>query len=296
MSEMGRVLWTSPGRRAGPHPARPFHGLAGRAPPRRMLRDLRRTVGVVGGRPERVLVGGLGVLRGGRPRPATGRCWRERTDAGGACGFPGATLNYAEHALPAPDGTGVASCRGPRPARRRAHRGRAPRPGRGARAGLVRLGVGRGDRVAAYLPNIAEALVAFLATASLGAVWSSCAAGVRRPQRRRPLRPDRAEGAARRRRLPLRRPGHRPRRRGGADPGRAADAGGDGRARLPAARRGGAPARSGALSWAELPAQPGPSTFEAVPSTTRSTSSTRRGPPGCPSRSCTATAASCSST
>jgi acetoacetyl-CoA synthetase len=44
-----------------------------------------------------------------------------------------------------------------------------------ARAGLVRLGVGRGDRVVAYLPNIAETLVAFLATASLGAVWASCA-------------------------------------------------------------------------------------------------------------------------
>ena len=43
------------------------------------------------------------------------------------------------------------------------------------RAGLVRLGVGRGDRVVAYLPNIAETLVAFLATASLGAIWASCA-------------------------------------------------------------------------------------------------------------------------
>jgi acetoacetyl-CoA synthetase len=41
-------------------------------------------------------------------------------------------------------------------------------------AGLRRLGVGRGDRVAAVLPNIPEAVVAFLATASLGAVWSSC--------------------------------------------------------------------------------------------------------------------------
>jgi acetoacetyl-CoA synthetase len=44
-----------------------------------------------------------------------------------------------------------------------------------ARAGLQRLGVGRGDRVAAYLPNVPETLVAFLATASLGAVWASCA-------------------------------------------------------------------------------------------------------------------------
>ena len=44
-----------------------------------------------------------------------------------------------------------------------------------ARAGLRRLGVGRGDRVVAYLPNIPETLVAFLATASLGAIWASCA-------------------------------------------------------------------------------------------------------------------------
>ena len=42
-------------------------------------------------------------------------------------------------------------------------------------AGLRRLGVGPGDRVVAYAPNIPETLVAFLATASLGAVWSSCA-------------------------------------------------------------------------------------------------------------------------
>ncbi len=42
-------------------------------------------------------------------------------------------------------------------------------------AGLRRLGVTRGDRVAAYLPNVPETLVAFLACASIGAVWSSCA-------------------------------------------------------------------------------------------------------------------------
>jgi acetoacetyl-CoA synthetase len=39
--------------------------------------------------------------------------------------------------------------------------------------GLRGLGVGKGDRVVAYLPNIAEATIAFLATASIGAVWSS---------------------------------------------------------------------------------------------------------------------------
>jgi acetoacetyl-CoA synthetase len=40
--------------------------------------------------------------------------------------------------------------------------------------GLRRLGVCRGDRVVAYLPNIPEAIAAFLACASLGAIWSSC--------------------------------------------------------------------------------------------------------------------------
>ncbi|WP_334153577.1 acetoacetate--CoA ligase [Tepidimonas sp.] len=41
--------------------------------------------------------------------------------------------------------------------------------------GLRALGVRRGDRVAAYLPNLAETVVAFLACASLGAIWSVCA-------------------------------------------------------------------------------------------------------------------------
>ncbi len=44
-----------------------------------------------------------------------------------------------------------------------------------AAAGLRELGVGRGDRVVAYMPNIPETLVAFLATASLGAIFSSAA-------------------------------------------------------------------------------------------------------------------------
>ena len=39
---------------------------------------------------------------------------------------------------------------------------------------LRTLGVQRGDRVVAYLPNIPESAIAFLATASLGAIWSSC--------------------------------------------------------------------------------------------------------------------------
>jgi acetoacetyl-CoA synthetase len=43
-------------------------------------------------------------------------------------------------------------------------------------AGALRaMGVGPGDRVAAFVPNIPQAIIAFLACASLGAVWSSCA-------------------------------------------------------------------------------------------------------------------------
>jgi acetoacetyl-CoA synthetase len=44
-----------------------------------------------------------------------------------------------------------------------------------AAAGLRRLGVAKGDRVVAYLPNVPETVIALLATASIGAVWSSCA-------------------------------------------------------------------------------------------------------------------------
>lgn len=42
------------------------------------------------------------------------------------------------------------------------------------REGLLKEGIKAGDRVAAYIPNIPEAVIAFLACASIGAVWSSC--------------------------------------------------------------------------------------------------------------------------
>jgi acetoacetyl-CoA synthetase len=42
-------------------------------------------------------------------------------------------------------------------------------------AALRKMGVGRGDRVAAYLPNVPQTVVAFLAAASIGAIWSVCA-------------------------------------------------------------------------------------------------------------------------
>jgi acetoacetyl-CoA synthetase len=96
----------------------------------------------------------------------------------GAQWFPGATLNYAEHALRgagvAPDDVAVVAYSQTRDPMRLTWAELRDQVAR-ARSGLVRLGVGRGDRVAAYLPNIPETVVAFLATASLGAIWASCA-------------------------------------------------------------------------------------------------------------------------
>jgi acetoacetyl-CoA synthetase len=88
--------------------------------------------------------------------------------------FEGATLNYAEHALRRRDEHTALVFRCESGERSElSYRELCEQVGR-ARAGLVRLGIGAGDRVAALLPNRPEAVIAFLATASLGAVWSSC--------------------------------------------------------------------------------------------------------------------------
>jgi acetoacetyl-CoA synthetase len=96
----------------------------------------------------------------------------------GARWFPGATLNYAAHALRlanrADDDVvviGHSQTRAPVELRASELRDQVAR----CRAGLLSLGVARGDRVAAFLPNVPEAVVALLATASLGAIWTSCA-------------------------------------------------------------------------------------------------------------------------
>jgi acetoacetyl-CoA synthetase len=92
--------------------------------------------------------------------------------------FPQARLNYAELALRqatlTPDTPAIVSVSQTRDRSELSWGKLADQVAR-CRVGLIRLGVGRGDRVAAYLPNIVETTVAFLATASLGAVWSSCA-------------------------------------------------------------------------------------------------------------------------
>lgn len=89
--------------------------------------------------------------------------------------FEGATLNYAAHALREIDDKIAVIARNERGERRVWTRAELAADVARARVGLRRLGVGRGDRVAALLPNGGEALIAFLATVSLGAIWSSCA-------------------------------------------------------------------------------------------------------------------------
>ncbi|HWP08940.1 MAG TPA: acetoacetate--CoA ligase [Polyangiaceae bacterium] len=89
--------------------------------------------------------------------------------------FPGATLSYAEHALRAPDADPALVFRAEDGRRVAWSFGELKEQVARARAGLLRLGVQKGDRVAALLPNRPETVALFLATASLGAIWSSSA-------------------------------------------------------------------------------------------------------------------------
>ena len=96
----------------------------------------------------------------------------------GAQWFPGVTLNYAEQMLRLPGCAddavvvvGRSQSREPVDLTAGELRDQVAR----ARAGLLRLGVRPGERVAAYLPNIPETVVLLLAAASLGATFSSCA-------------------------------------------------------------------------------------------------------------------------
>src|SRR4051794_38895965 len=109
------------------------------------------------------LEGGYDAVLGSREMP-------------GAQWFTGARVSYAEHLFRGKpdDRVAIRAASELRPVeewtwgRLRSETGRI-------RAGLVARGVGEGDRVCAYLPNIPETVAAFLATASLGAIWSSAA-------------------------------------------------------------------------------------------------------------------------
>ena len=91
--------------------------------------------------------------------------------------FDGATLNYARNALRTawtdPDRTAIIFDSERGRAGSLSYAQLAAEVARVAR-GLRSLGVARGDRVAALLPNVPEAVIGLLATASLGAIWSSC--------------------------------------------------------------------------------------------------------------------------
>ena len=99
-----------------------------------------------------------------------------RSSMPGAEWFPGSRLSYPEHIFAGKDPAAVALRHASelRPLGEWTWAELSAQTAAVA-AGLRSLGVGPGDRVAAYMPNIPETLAAFLATASLGAVWSSAA-------------------------------------------------------------------------------------------------------------------------
>jgi acetoacetyl-CoA synthetase len=108
---------------------------------------------------------------GGTPTAVLGR--REMP---GAEWFPGAHLNYAERIFREVDGAAIAVRFAGELTDGVGEMTWAELAALTARiaAGLRARGVGRGDRVVAYIPNVPEAVAAFLACASIGAVWSSC--------------------------------------------------------------------------------------------------------------------------
>ena len=110
------------------------------------------------------------VQADGDPSPVLGS--REMP---GARWFPNTSLNYAEHVFAGKDDAATAIIHASE-LRQLSELSWGELRARVAAcaAGLRGLGVERGDRVVAYLPNIPEAIVAFLAAASIGAVWSSC--------------------------------------------------------------------------------------------------------------------------
>ena len=92
----------------------------------------------------------------------------------GAVFFPEARLNFAENLLRRDDDTEAIVFWGEDKERRRLTWTELNAQVADLAAALRADGVGPGDRVAGYLPNMPEAVVAMLATASIGAVWSSC--------------------------------------------------------------------------------------------------------------------------
>src|SRR5580704_15588237 len=92
----------------------------------------------------------------------------------GARFFPSARLNFAENLLRYRDAQPALIFRNERGARSELSYGKLYDEVARVAAGLKAAGVVAGDRVAAFMPNLPETAIAMLATASLGAIWSSC--------------------------------------------------------------------------------------------------------------------------
>ncbi len=104
----------------------------------------------------------------------------------GAVWFPGASVNYARQvfrhvALAHAAGLPAIVSSGEDGVLRELSWPELRRQAMALAVHLRAQGIGPGDRVAAYLPNIPETIVAFLATASLGAIWSICAPDMAAP-------------------------------------------------------------------------------------------------------------------
>jgi acetoacetyl-CoA synthetase len=88
--------------------------------------------------------------------------------------FPGARLNYAENLLKSPTNGPAIIFHGEAGVRTEWNWDQLIATVSRLQQALKAEGVGKGDRVAAYMPNLPETIAAMLATASLGAIWSSC--------------------------------------------------------------------------------------------------------------------------
>ncbi len=261
-------------------------------------RRLRRRLALVDRRARAVLGLDLGPVRGSRLRPvragprAGARC---RARAGSRA--RGSTTPRTCSPARPPDRLAVQHASELRELER-AHLGRAARAGGARSASALRgLGVEPGDRVCRLHAEPARDPGRLPRQRLDRRDLVELLAGLRRPLGRRPLRPDRAQGALLRRRLPLQRPRLRPRET--SSPGcsrscRRSSTRSHCATSTPRPRSTAFEERSGSTS-SRRAAIRGRSRSSSSPSTTRSGSSTRRGPPGCRRRSSRATAASCSS-
>ncbi len=288
------VLWTPPADARRALRARPLPRRGSRSERGPRLRRVRRALALVGLRPRGVLVVGLGVLRGPFARAVRARARLARDARRRVVPRRAPELRRA-HGRPR---RGSRRGRGRRVlADARARRADVRRPPRAGRACPRRAAAPRGRpgrpcrRVPPEHPGDARRLPRDREPRrDLGDV----PARVRRAQRPRPARPARAEGAARGRRVPLRRQARRPARAGRGDP-RGAAGRRDSRAR-PVRRRRGRRAPGRRLLGRRSSPSRRSSRSTRCRSPIRSTCSSRRARPGCRRRSSTATAASCSST